>query len=113
MQTDSTTLVFRALGDRTRRSILERIAIKPAHVAQLTEQFPVSRPAISKHLRVLRNAGLVTYEEIGKKRMYRLEPAPLSLADHWLKHYRQFWKQSLQGLKKHVESKSGTQRYRK
>lgn len=104
-QTDKTTLVFRALSDPTRRAILERIALRATHVALLSEEFPISRPAISKHLRILRNAGLVQYEEIGKKRIYRMEPRPLRLANQWLDQYRHFWEQSLQNLKKHLETK--------
>ncbi len=115
MQTDTTTLVFRALADPTRRMILEKIAVRPIHVAKLTQQFPISRPAISKHLGVLKDAGLVSYTEIGKKRMYRMEPARLSLADRWLEHYRHFWEESLRNLKQHVESSSpsGKKRMRK
>lgn len=112
MQTDKTTLVFRALSDPIRRAILERIAVKPAHVALLTKQFPVTRPAISKHLRVLKEAGLVRYTEAGKKRLYRMEPAPLRLADEWLEHYRRFWKESLQHLKEHLESTGSSQQKR-
>ena len=66
MQTDPTTLVFRALADPTRRRILEAIGSQPSHVAQLAQQFPMSRPAISKHLGVLKNAGLVSFFRTGK-----------------------------------------------
>ena len=113
MQTDSTTLVFRALADPTRRRILQAIADRPAHVAQLTRHFPVSRPAISKHLGVLKNAGLVSFSEQGKKRLYRMEPGPLRLADRWLDHYRRFWEESLQRLKEHMEASSPMTRKRR
>ncbi|HSE40677.1 MAG TPA: metalloregulator ArsR/SmtB family transcription factor [Acidobacteriota bacterium] len=105
MKEDVTTQVFRALADPTRRAILQKIASKPLHVAQLKGNFEISRPAISKHLRILKNAGLVTFTEEGKKRMYRLQARPLRYAYNWLDHYRSFWTESLRNLKKHVESR--------
>jgi DNA-binding transcriptional ArsR family regulator len=113
MQMDTTTLVFRALADPTRRGILEVIAIKPTHVAQLAERFPMSRPAISKHLGVLKSAGLVRFTEQGKKRLYTMEPAPLKSADLWLEHYRHFWTESLHHLKLHSEGKHASRKKKK
>jgi DNA-binding transcriptional ArsR family regulator len=104
LESDQTTLVFRALADSTRRAILHRIAGRPLHVAQLSDHFPISRPAISKHLNVLKEAGLVSFKEQGKKRIYKVEAAPLRLADEWLEYYRKFWSTSLRNLKAHVEN---------
>ena len=92
-------VVFQALADPTRRAILARIAKDRIHVAQLSQYFPVSRPAISKHLRILRNAGLLKHECKGKKTFYRLNPLPLQQVDHWLAQYRQLWQTSLDTLK--------------
>jgi DNA-binding transcriptional ArsR family regulator len=63
------------MGDRTRRAILERLAERPCAVGELAEQLPVSRPAVSQHLKVLRDTGLVSDETIGTRRIYRLNPA--------------------------------------
>jgi DNA-binding transcriptional ArsR family regulator len=65
--------------------------------------FPVSRPAISRHLRVLRRARLVREERRGRQRIYRLEASPLSELDHWLEQYRQYWTINLMNLKNHLE----------
>src|SRR5271166_3849268 len=104
MKSDPTTQVFQALADPTRRAILARIAQEQVHVAELAGHFPISRPAISKHLRTLKSAGLVVDQESGKKRIYSLNPRPLVFVDLWLDQYRRFWNTSLQNLKKHVES---------
>jgi DNA-binding transcriptional ArsR family regulator len=67
--------VWDAMGDRTRRAILERLAERPCAVGELAEQLPVSRPAVSQHLRVLKDTGLVSDETVGTRRIYRLNPA--------------------------------------
>ena len=107
---DTTSLVFHALSDPTRRGILDMIATKRTHVAQIADKFPMSRPAISKHLAVLKNAGLVSFSEEGKKRFYTMEPRPLKSADLWLEHYRHFWTESLHHLKAHAERKHSSKR---
>lgn len=99
--------VFQALADPTRRAIVARLARRPRHVADLAGRFPMSRPAISKHLRILKSAGLVGYEEVGKKRFYRLNPRPLARLDSWLERYRNFWDRNLRSLKQHLESGGG------
>ena len=76
--------VLDALGDRTRRSILASLRSGPSSVAELARQLPVSRPAISQHLAVLRQSGLVSYEEVGTRNVYRLDPAGLETLGSWL-----------------------------
>ncbi|HKV40571.1 MAG TPA: metalloregulator ArsR/SmtB family transcription factor [Blastocatellia bacterium] len=96
---------FRALADPTRRAILDRLRFGEEPVTRLAGAFPViSRPAVSKHLRLLRQAGLVTEYRRGRERLYKLQPDGLRLIDQWLQNYRTFWQTNLDSLKKHVES---------
>ena len=90
--------VYSALGDRTRRAILTRLADREYTVGELAEPFAVSRPAISKHLRVLERAGLVRRTRHGRLSRLRLEPKPLAAASGWLEHYRRFWDDRLERL---------------
>ena len=73
-----------ALGDPTRRAIFERLAAEPAAVGELARHFPVSRPAVSQHLRVLREAGLVREMAVGTRRIYRLDPRGIGAVRDWL-----------------------------
>jgi len=95
--------VFRAIADPTRRAILDRLRAGPASVRSLAADFPSSRPAISKHLRVLRASRLVSEQRLGRERVYRLEPAPLQSAIGWLEGYRSFWHRSLDNLERVLE----------
>ena len=95
--------VFRAIADPTRRAILDRLRAGPAPVNDLAADFAQSRPAISKHLRVLRESRLVTEQKVGRERFYALDPAPLQRAAGWLEGYRTFWQQNLDRLKRHLE----------
>jgi DNA-binding transcriptional ArsR family regulator len=95
--------VFRAIADPTRRAILDRLRAGPAPVNALAADFEQSRPAISKHLRVLREARLVSEERAGRERVYRLEPQPLQRALGWLEGYRSFWQRGLDQLKRYLE----------
>jgi len=97
--------VYRAIADPTRRAILDKLASGALPVNKLAADFEQSRPAISKHLRVLRQARLVTEQKLGRETHYRLEAAPLSEVTHWLEHYRRFWQASLGSLKRHLEQK--------
>jgi DNA-binding transcriptional ArsR family regulator len=90
--------VYAALGDGTRRAILTRLADRDFTVGELAEPFAVSRPAISKHLRVLERAGLVRRTREGRLSRCRLEPKPLGAAAGWLEHYRTFWEQGLERM---------------
>jgi DNA-binding transcriptional ArsR family regulator len=87
-----------ALGDPTRRRLVALLAQGEAAAGELAGRFPVSRPAISRHLRVLREAGLVTCREQGRRRLYALDPRPLRELDEWLEPYRDLWAQRLDAL---------------
>lgn len=95
--------VFRALGDPTRRAILDQLWDSELCVAEITEAFEVSRPAVSKHLRVLRAAHLVSERRDGRERVYALDPRPLQAVEDWLSRYRSELRGALQRLKEHVE----------
>jgi DNA-binding transcriptional ArsR family regulator len=85
---------FAALADPTRRAILARLALGELSVAELAEPFEMSQPAISKHLRVLEDAGLISAGRDAQRRPRRLEAQPLAEATEWLERYREFWEAS-------------------
>lgn len=89
---------FAALADPTRRAILARLAQGEASVADLTKRFPMSQPAISKHLRVLERAGLVSTAQASQRRPRRIEGARLGEATAWLADYREFWESRFSAL---------------
>jgi DNA-binding transcriptional ArsR family regulator len=91
---DPLSSVFAALADPTRRAILERLAEGEATVNQLAEPFAMSLQAVSKHLKVLERAGLISRAQDAQRRPRRLEAAPLAEANEWLERYRQFWEDS-------------------
>ncbi len=97
--------VFRAIADPTRRAILDRLRAGPTPVNALAVDFHQSRPAISKHLRVLREAELVTEQRSGRERLYQLQPRQLQAVASWVEGYRAFWLHSLNNLKHYLESK--------
>ena len=97
--------VFQAVADPTRRAILDRLRDGSQAVNEIAGRFDVSRPAISKHLRVLLDAGLVSESRDGRNRMYKLNPGPLREVDRWIEQYRGLWAVNLQNLKRHVEAK--------
>jgi DNA-binding transcriptional ArsR family regulator len=103
--TDSVEAAFSALADPTRRAVLDLLRKGSLPAGQIAQAFPVSRPAISKHLRQLRRARLVREKRRGRNRFYQLNPAPLKEVDRWLSRYRTFWETSLTSLKAFVESK--------
>jgi DNA-binding transcriptional ArsR family regulator len=92
--------VFAALGDPTRREIFERVAARPQSVGELAGELPVSRPAVSQHLRVLKDAGLVSDGPAGTRRIYRMNPQGLDQLRAYLDH---FWNQSLAAFKAAAE----------
>jgi len=98
--------VFRAISDPTRREILNILRANEQTVGGIAHNFRMSRPAISKHLRVLRSAGLVETRKHGTQTQCKLNGNPLQAVDEWLRDYETFWKQSLQSLKKHLEEQS-------
>jgi len=89
---------FAALADPTRRSILARLSNGEASVAELAEPFEMSQPAISKHLKVLERAGLITRSRAAQRRPRRLEAQPLAEATEWLENYRRFWESNFEQL---------------
>jgi DNA-binding transcriptional ArsR family regulator len=99
--------VFRALGDRTRRALLARLARRPALVTELARPFAISLPAVSRHIRVLERAGLVRRAVDGRMHRCSLSPAPLASVEHWLSHYRAFWEARLEALAHYVEPGAG------
>jgi DNA-binding transcriptional ArsR family regulator len=87
-----------ALADPVRRELVDLLADGELSAGELAGRFPVSRPAISRHLRVLREAGLVTARTEGRRRVYALDPGPLRQIDDWLEPYRDLWAQRLDAL---------------
>ena len=98
--------VLDALGDKTRRSIFEKLADGPVAVGALAEQLPISRPAVSQHLRVLKDADLVVESVAGTRRLYRINQAGLTALRDYLD---QFWVQTLAGFKEIVERHEGNE----
>jgi DNA-binding transcriptional ArsR family regulator len=97
--------VFHAIADPTRRAILDRLRAGPSPVHALASDFHQTRPAISQHLRVLREARLVSEQRSGRERLYRLQSAPLQRVAGWIEGYRAFWQVNLDNLKRYVESR--------
>jgi DNA-binding transcriptional ArsR family regulator len=91
LASDRLDATFIALADPTRRAILARLARKEASVNELAEPFAMSQPAISKHLKVLERAGLISVGQQGQRRPRRLEPRPLVEASAWIERYREIW----------------------
>ncbi len=98
--------IFSALGDPTRRAIIQRLASGEATVTELARPFAISLPAISRHLRVLEGAALVRQERDGQFRRCRLDAEGLQAAAEWLDFYRHFWGESLDRLDEHLKSSS-------
>ena len=94
--------VFAALADPTRRAITQRLAASEASVSELAEPFDMTLPAISKHLGVLEQAGLIERRKEGRVRYCRLVPGPLELAEEWIAHYLAFWNDRFTGLHDHL-----------
>jgi DNA-binding transcriptional ArsR family regulator len=99
--------VLDALGDRTRRLIIQRLRAGPSSVGELAAALPVSRPAVSQHLTVLRRSGLVSYDELGTRNVYRLEPAGLGQLRAWLDS---FWDAALNRYAERVRDDSSGNR---
>jgi DNA-binding transcriptional ArsR family regulator len=97
--------VFRCIADPTRRRILQLLRNGESSVGDLADNFPISRPAVSKHLRVLESAGLVVARQEGTSRLLRLDARPLRVVRDWLRDYESYWGNTLQDLKWYVEAK--------
>ena len=101
---------FAALADPTRRAILARLASGQASVTELARPFAMSQPAISKHLKVLERAGLISHSRDAQRRPRRLEAKPLADATKWLERYRRFWEANYQRLDAVLEELKSVQR---
>lgn len=97
--------VFRCIADPTRRRILQLLQGGQSSVGNLAENFRMSRPAISKHLRVLESAGLVVARQEGTSRILTLDARPLRVVHEWLRDYESYWSETLKDLKHYVEAK--------
>lgn len=95
--------IFQAIADPTRRALLDRLRDGEQSVKQLAEPFEMSMPAISQHLHILCEAGLVTQRKLGRQRLYRLNPEPLKEVSDWVNPYEQFWQEKLDTLGKYLE----------
>ena len=102
--TDRLSATFSALADPTRRAIIARLAMGETTVSDLAKPFDMSGPAISKHLKVLENAGLITRSREAQWRPCRIEPKALKTVDDWLERYRQFWEQRLDRLEDYLNT---------
>jgi DNA-binding transcriptional ArsR family regulator len=102
--------VLRALADDSRRTMLETLSRGPATAGQLAALLPIARPGVSRHLRVLREAGLVEVRQEAQRRVYTLQPEPLAEVDEWLSRYRAIWQQRLDAL--HTEVARGKRQRR-
>lgn len=104
--TDHLSAAFAALADPTRRAILARLALGDTSVGELVQPFPISGPAISRHLRVLEDAGLIERQVDAQWRICKLRPPGLQVASDWLDQYREFWEGSLDRLVEVLEQGS-------
>jgi len=94
---------WNALADPNRRAVLELLLERPRPVGELVERLGLSQPGTSKHLRVLREAGLVQVRQDANRRVYALDPGPLNELDVWLAPYRRLWNESLDALGRHLD----------
>ncbi|MFC7343722.1 ArsR/SmtB family transcription factor [Saccharopolyspora griseoalba] len=95
---------FEVLAEPRRREILDLLRGRERLVGELGEQLALSQPAVSKHLKVLRDAGLVAVRQDAQRRWYRLRPEPLAEVDSWLAPYRELWARSLDDLERHLDA---------
>ncbi len=101
---DNLTAVYSAIADPTRRELMALLANSEMNITTLASHFLVSRVAITKHLLVLRAAGLVREHKVGREHRYQLNPQPLREAQQWLAHYERFWDEKLANLQAHIEN---------
>jgi DNA-binding transcriptional ArsR family regulator len=113
MTSDRLDATFAALADPTRRAILARLASGEANVAELAEPFAMSQPAISKHLKVLERAGLITRGVDAQRRPRRLEARPLAEANEWIERYKEFWERSYLQLDVLLDEMQGKRKKRR
>jgi DNA-binding transcriptional ArsR family regulator len=94
---------YTALAEPNRREILDLLRVGERSVGELVDRLALSQPGVSKHLKVLREAGLVAVRSQGKQRLYALRSEPLAEVDEWLEPYRAYWSQRLDALERHLE----------
>ena len=99
---------FAALADPTRVQIVDALAKRARTVSEIVGLFSISQPSISRHLRILREAGLVSVQPEGRQRLYDLDPRPLHEIDSWLERYRKFWARKLDSLEQHLDEETVT-----
>ena len=107
MPEDRLSVTFAALADPTRRAILARLALGETSVGELAEPFAMSLPAVSKHLKVLERAGLISRSRAAQWRPCKLEAGPLKELSGWLEHYRRFWDESFDRLDAYLRQLQG------
>ena len=100
-----TATTFDVLGEPTRRHILDLLLERARHVGELVELIGLSQPGVSRHLRVLREAGLVGVRQDAQRRVYEVRPEPLAEVDAWLEPYRRLWADRLNALERHLDEK--------
>lgn len=100
---DQAQPVFRALADPTRRAIISMLSEGPRATGEIASEFDMSRPAVAKHLTILREGGVISVKPRGRERINQLNPEALKLAAVWLNYFDQFWDERLNNLKKLVE----------
>jgi DNA-binding transcriptional ArsR family regulator len=96
--------VFRATGDTTRRAMLDMLRVRERTVTELAEPFKMSQPAVSQHLKVLREADLVRVKKAGRQRVYSIHSTPLREIYDWVEHYRKFWDRRLDTLGAYLDN---------
>jgi DNA-binding transcriptional ArsR family regulator len=94
---------FDVLAEPTRRRILDEVRDRERSVGELVERLELSQPGVSKHLRILREAGLVEVRQDAQRRLYRVRPEPLAEIDAWLAPYRRLWNERLDALERHLD----------
>lgn len=104
---DHLNTIFAALSDPTRRAILARLALGETSVKELAEPFSISAPSITKHLKVLERAGLITRSRDAQWRPCRLEATPLREVSDWVENYRRFWEQNMKRLDDYLSTLKG------
>lgn len=109
-QSDALDGIFSALADPTRRAILARLALGDTSVGELAEPFEMSLPAVSKHLKVLENAGLIQREKLGRVHRCQLDGQALEAAADWIDYYRRFWETQLDSLARYLKETGASKR---
>jgi DNA-binding transcriptional ArsR family regulator len=99
-----TTTTWTALADPQRRALLEQIRTRPCSVGELVDALPLNQPTASKHLRVLRDCGLVRVQRDAQRRIYSIDPGPFAELDAWLTPYRELWNDRLDALGRHLDT---------